>query len=50
MNEEKIIEMLLKHESDIEYVKENMATKKDLNEISNTLYKIKSTLDSLPTF
>ena len=40
MNEEKIIEMLLKHEEDIGYIKENMATKKDLSLISDTLDKL----------
>jgi trimethylamine:corrinoid methyltransferase-like protein len=37
MNEEKIIDMLLKHDADIAYIKENMATKQDLRAISDTL-------------
>ncbi len=40
MNEDKIIEMLLKHDADIEYIKEHMATKSDLNDMTDTLDKI----------
>ena len=40
MNEDKVIKMLLKHDDDIAYIKENMATKKDLREISTTLDKL----------
>jgi hypothetical protein len=34
---EKMTNMLLKHDDDIAYIKENMATKEDLREISSTL-------------
>ena len=41
MNEEKVIELLLKHNTDIgniqTYLKEEVATKKDLERISTTL-------------
>lgn len=40
MNEEKIIEMLLKHDNDIEHIKENMSTKEDVRGINDTLDKI----------
>lgn len=40
MDEDKVIKMLLKHDEGIEYIKENMTTKKDLGEISNTLDKL----------
>lgn len=36
MNEEKVIDMLLKHDQDIVWIKENMATKQDLREIAQT--------------
>lgn len=40
MNEEKVIEMLLKHDKDIEYIKENMSTKEDIRGLSGTLDKL----------
>lgn len=40
MNDDKVIEMFLKHDSDIEYIKENMATKANLSSISDTMDKI----------
>ena len=40
MNEDMIIEMLIKHDSDIQWIKENMATKKDLERIYTSLDEI----------
>ncbi len=40
MNEDMIIEMLLKHDSNIQWIKENMATKKDLERIYTSLDEI----------
>ncbi|EKD63290.1 MAG: hypothetical protein ACD_51C00302G0008 [uncultured bacterium] len=40
MDNKKIVEMLLKHDSDIEWLKENVATKKDLERIYETLDKV----------
>ncbi len=40
MADQKIIEMLLKHDMDIKWIKENMATKQDLRRIYETLDKI----------
>lgn len=37
MNEEKIINMLLQHDDDIKYIKENMATKQDIRGIHDSL-------------
>lgn len=40
MNEDMIIEMLLKHDSDIQWIRENMATKTDLERIYTSLDEI----------
>lgn len=40
MNEDMIIEMLFKHDSDIQWIRENMATKKDLERIYTSLDEI----------
>jgi predicted Zn-ribbon and HTH transcriptional regulator len=40
MDEDKIIKMLLKHDEDIAYIKEKMATKDDFREMSKTLDKL----------
>ena len=36
MNEDKVIEMLIKHDDDISWIKENMATKADLHQVMET--------------
>ncbi len=53
MNENKIIEMLLKHDNDIEWIKENMATKADVRNISDgvdVLVKLAKKKDEELTF
>lgn len=40
MNEDKIIQMLLKHDEGIKYVKENMSTKKDVSKMMKVLDEI----------
>jgi len=40
MNEDMVIDMLLKHDSDIQWIKENLATKKDLERIYTSLDEI----------
>lgn len=40
MNEEKIIQLLLQHSDDIQELKETVATKMDVAQISNTLDKL----------
>jgi len=40
MNEDKIIQMLLKHGDDIKYIKENMSTKDDVSMMMKILDEI----------
>jgi hypothetical protein len=40
MNEEKVIELLLKHNTDIEWLKENSATKHDLQSLENRILTV----------
>lgn len=40
MNEDKIIQMLLKHDDDIKYIMENMSTKEDVSKMMKILDEI----------
>ncbi|MBU0597025.1 hypothetical protein KJ641_03040 [Patescibacteria group bacterium] len=40
MDEDKVLQMLLKHEDDIQFIKENMSTKEDVRGIHDTLDRL----------
>lgn len=47
MNEDKVIQMLLKHDEDIQWIKENMVTKKDYQKDHQEVMNILDTLVGL---